>query len=186
MDIWSLRPNWHDHMGKDLYHLMWSYTGWGLLWCDRCAKPTFFNYILQPEKITQNLYVPCLGAALTGLLISSCFQLGPHVPGQPLVNTTIFHTAVIVQLNAWLFIHQEHYTVFTTRYEIHSDYFTILLPLLSHIAANDCIIKCMHNWVLCALSWKQDGFGGLVVSMLASGSRVRGFKPGWSCWIFQM
>jgi hypothetical protein len=31
-----------------------------------------------------------------------------------------------------------------------------------------------------------DGFGGLVVSMLASGSRVRGFEPGQSRWIFQM
>jgi hypothetical protein len=29
-----------------------------------------------------------------------------------------------------------------------------------------------------------DGFGGLVVSMLASGSRVRGLKPGRSRWIF--
>jgi hypothetical protein len=29
-----------------------------------------------------------------------------------------------------------------------------------------------------------DGFGGLVVSMLASGSQVRGFKPGRSRWIF--
>jgi hypothetical protein len=28
-----------------------------------------------------------------------------------------------------------------------------------------------------------DGFGGLVVSMLAFGSRVRGFKPGRSPWI---
>ena len=30
-----------------------------------------------------------------------------------------------------------------------------------------------------------DGFGGLVVSMLASGTRVCGFKPGRSCWIFR-
>jgi hypothetical protein len=29
-----------------------------------------------------------------------------------------------------------------------------------------------------------DGFGGLVVRMLASGSRVRGFKPGRIRWIF--
>ena len=29
------------------------------------------------------------------------------------------------------------------------------------------------------------GFGGLVVSMLTSGSRVRGFKPGRSRWIFR-
>ena len=29
-----------------------------------------------------------------------------------------------------------------------------------------------------------SGFGGLVVSMLASGTRVRGFEPGRSRWIF--
>jgi hypothetical protein len=34
------------------------------------------------------------------------------------------------------------------------------------------------------LSITIDGFGGIVVSMLASGSRVRGFKPGRSRWIF--
>jgi len=32
---------------------------------------------------------------------------------------------------------------------------------------------------------QQDGFSGLVVSMLASGTRVRGFKPGRSHWIFR-
>jgi len=31
----------------------------------------------------------------------------------------------------------------------------------------------------------RDGFGGLVVSMLAYSSRVRGFKPGRSRWIFR-
>ena len=30
-----------------------------------------------------------------------------------------------------------------------------------------------------------DGFGGVVVSMLASRIRVRGFKPGRSRWIFR-
>ena len=30
----------------------------------------------------------------------------------------------------------------------------------------------------------SDGFGGLVVSMLASGTQVRGFKPGRSRWNF--
>ena len=30
-----------------------------------------------------------------------------------------------------------------------------------------------------------DGFGGLVVSMLVSGTQVRGFKPGRSRWIFR-
>jgi hypothetical protein len=42
------------------------------------------------------------------------------------------------------------------------------------------------NWYLgfraeCELTHTVDGFGGLVV---ASGSRVRGFKPGRSRWIF--
>jgi hypothetical protein len=31
----------------------------------------------------------------------------------------------------------------------------------------------------------QNGFGGLVVSMLASGTQVRRFKPGWSRWLFR-
>ena len=31
----------------------------------------------------------------------------------------------------------------------------------------------------------QDGFGGPVVSILATGTRVRGFKPGQSRWIFR-
>ena len=30
-----------------------------------------------------------------------------------------------------------------------------------------------------------DGFGGLVVSILATGTQVRGFKPGRSRWIFR-
>jgi len=30
----------------------------------------------------------------------------------------------------------------------------------------------------------EDGFGGLVVSMMASGARVREFDPGRSRWIF--
>jgi hypothetical protein len=30
-----------------------------------------------------------------------------------------------------------------------------------------------------------DGFGGLVVSILATGTRVRGFKPGRRRWIFR-
>jgi hypothetical protein len=33
-------------------------------------------------------------------------------------------------------------------------------------------------------STQMDGFGGLVVSMLASSFRVRGFKSGQSRWIF--
>ena len=34
--------------------------------------------------------------------------------------------------------------------------------------------------------WTElDGFGGLVVSILATGTRVRGFKPSRSRWIFR-
>jgi hypothetical protein len=38
--------------------------------------------------------------------------------------------------------------------------------------------------VIAAVKGHEDGFGGLVVSMLASGSRVRGFEPDRSRWIF--
>jgi hypothetical protein len=36
-----------------------------------------------------------------------------------------------------------------------------------------------------AVRLSVDGFGGLVVSMLDSGARVRGFKPGRTRWIFR-
>jgi hypothetical protein len=35
-----------------------------------------------------------------------------------------------------------------------------------------------------AVTSANDSFGGLVVSMLAAGSRVRGFEPDRSRWIF--
>jgi hypothetical protein len=60
-----------------------------------------------------------------------------------------------------------------------------------------CVYKQMLKWFLrfqlattcfsCSppdLSLLAEGFGGLVVRMLASGSRIRGFKPGRSRWIF--
>ena len=37
-----------------------------------------------------------------------------------------------------------------------------------------------------SLPLHQSGFGGLVVNMLTSGTRVRGFEPGRSHWIFQV
>ena len=36
------------------------------------------------------------------------------------------------------------------------------------------------------LMLELDGFGGLVVSMLASGTQVCGFKPGRNRWIFRV
>ena len=38
---------------------------------------------------------------------------------------------------------------------------------------------------LYSVRYELNGFGGLVVSMLASGTQVRGFKPGRSRWIFR-
>jgi hypothetical protein len=50
------------------------------------------------------------------------------------------------------------------------------------------ILKCMtvpvRTGATGVLTKGSDGFGGLVFRMLASGSRVRGFKPGRSLWIF--
>jgi hypothetical protein len=45
-------------------------------------------------------------------------------------------------------------------------------------------VEFRNFFFILIVTWKFDGFGGLVVSMLASGSRVRGFKPGRSRWIF--
>ena len=47
--------------------------------------------------------------------------------------------------------------------------------------------KMCHNQVplLNSVTDTEDGFGGLVVSILATGTRVRGFKPGRSRWIFR-
>jgi hypothetical protein len=43
-----------------------------------------------------------------------------------------------------------------------------------------------HLWVVCPLTrCSLSGFGGLGISMLASGTQVRGFKPGRSRWIFK-
>jgi hypothetical protein len=41
---------------------------------------------------------------------------------------------------------------------------------------------CFQKWYSYG---QEDGFGGLVVSILATGTRVRGYKPGRSRWIFR-
>jgi hypothetical protein len=50
----------------------------------------------------------------------------------------------------------------------------------------NCEGKFSCTWVsmVITLPLAEDGFGGLVVTMLASGSRVRGFEPDRSRWIF--
>jgi hypothetical protein len=52
-----------------------------------------------------------------------------------------------------------------------------------------CVCVCVHtiftDFIPKATSL-CDSFGGLVVCVLASGSRVRGFEPGRSCWIFSV
>jgi hypothetical protein len=53
----------------------------------------------------------------------------------------------------------------------------ILHALLLHVAGTIHTLEAM-------VPTEMDGFGGLVVSMLASGSRVRGFDPERSRWIF--
>jgi hypothetical protein len=50
---------------------------------------------------------------------------------------------------------------------------------------NRMFFTCLFSDEARALQFLQDdGFGGLVVSMLASGTQVCGFKPGLSRWIF--
>jgi hypothetical protein len=65
-----------------------------------------------------------------------------------------------------MFIHLNTY-VLTLIY-----FFTIFLPHCVLITLLSLYMLCYFLTPVC------DGFGGLVVSMLASGSRVLGFKPG--------
>ena len=46
-------------------------------------------------------------------------------------------------------------------------------------------LKCVCVFHSHASNCLLEGFGGLVVSILATGTRVRGFKPDQSRWIFQ-
>jgi hypothetical protein len=56
-----------------------------------------------------------------------------------------------------------------------------------HVRNATTKFRSVCSWCVprCAACYRRlDGFLGLVVRMLASGSRVRGFKPGRSRWIF--
>ena len=59
-----------------------------------------------------------------------------------------------------------------------------ILKLKSEIISeSNYLLKIKFN--IRRLTHTADGFGGLVVSMLASGTQVYGFKPGRSRWIFR-
>jgi len=55
---------------------------------------------------------------------------------------------------------------------------------ISHGSAHHTICGVLQFYHV-SVRWVPDGFSGLVVSMLASGTRVHGFKPGRSHWIFR-
>ena len=60
---------------------------------------------------------------------------------------------------------------------------TVIFSLeISEKNDDECILILVIYWKKTGL---LDSFGGLVVSILATGTRVRGFKPGRSRWIFR-
>ena len=133
--------------------------------------PTSFYYTLQPGNITENLLVlgqvhccylgALFGAALTGLLISICFQLGPQLPGQPFINTPTFHTAVTVQVHAWLFIEQEHECVLQPirRYTV------IILQFYYHCKGHTAVHDCIKNVHKVGYSVHSIGNKGMLQNM---------------------
>jgi hypothetical protein len=60
----------------------------------------------------------------------------------------------------------------------------ILKFVLYHFVSRLCDVTGVPESAVYFYYSGEDGFGSLVVRMLASGSRVRGFKPGRSRWIF--
>ena len=64
----------------------------------------------------------------------------------------------------------------------------LLLPMVHAALSFICVLLMLYN-LTSPLHYEVthliDGFGGLVVSMLASGTQVCGFKPGRSRWIFR-
>ena len=61
-----------------------------------------------------------------------------------------------------------------------TDYFEMASEVLKIGMKNSFSHVCVN------VTANAGGFGGLVVSMLASGTRVRGFEPGRSRWIFRV
>ena len=67
----------------------------------------------------------------------------------------------------------------------------ILDPRSLHAARSEGALSTSLPKILVIMSYhkqvvrQKHGFGGLVVSMLASGTKVCGFKPGRSRWIFR-
>ena len=57
-----------------------------------------------------------------------------------------------------------------------------LTCIVSHILS-PCVLQ-QHSLLGQPVTGTADSFGGLVVSILASGTQVCGFKPYRSCWIF--
>jgi hypothetical protein len=70
-----------------------------------------------------------------------------------------------------------------------TELFTFLLAyLLSYLLTYSLTYLLSYSltyFLIYLLTYLSNGFGGLVVSILATGTRVRGFKHGRSRWIFR-
>jgi hypothetical protein len=76
------------------------------------------------------------------------------------------------------------YVATLSRYlSIESADIRVRIATLRYESQNQILLKAIECWS--GTDLQKGGFGVLVVSMLASGTRVRGFKPGRSHRIFQ-
>ena len=150
----------------------------------------------------------CLDRSSSGLLI----RFRREVPGSHLtkwgqiawlvVGCVYAKSISVVAVSINLAIHLILSTVLFSYFFSVSLYFVCFYPLLSglfnslfyHIYVRKstcCIIQTREKrplteiWLQDVFTQSFDGFGGLVLSMLASGTQVCGFKPGRSRWIFR-
>ena len=126
---------------------------------------------------------------------SGCWETLPYMEPTSSYRITIDNhfSPFCARRNETLYFHYIPSRYYPTIYAYDFQAICLHVSLLSpQHSTDDPSLPCLPGacsssflTLLLSIHPNNDGFGGLVVSMLASGNRVRGFKPGRSRWIFR-
>ena len=135
----------------------------------------------------------CLGGnvagtnASVGIVMCSvgCYRLNQVEVAKEIASVVIWRTGtfpILKKQTVWKWTEKEAFMVLYDagfwRIVEHKN-----IPNLFWIRTYHCALHLGSTWS--GREQYYHGFSGLVVSMLASGTQVCGFKPGWSHWIFR-